>query len=55
MMLDDAGFDRNDKIAGREPVQRKESRRSNSMTAKCRSMAAQVTDYCMIGSMARWM
>ena len=24
MMLDDAGFDRNDKIAGREPVQRKE-------------------------------
>jgi len=24
MMLDDAGFDRNDKISGREPVQRKE-------------------------------
>jgi hypothetical protein len=24
MMLDDAGFDRNDKIAGREPVQRKD-------------------------------
>jgi hypothetical protein len=24
MMLDDAGFDRNDKVAGREPVQRKE-------------------------------
>jgi hypothetical protein len=24
MMLDDAGFDRNDKITGREPVQRKE-------------------------------
>jgi hypothetical protein len=24
MMLDDAGFDRNEKIAGREPVQRKE-------------------------------
>ena len=24
MTLDDAGFDRNDKIAGREPVQRKE-------------------------------
>jgi hypothetical protein len=24
MMLDDAGFDRNDKVAGREPVQRKD-------------------------------
>jgi hypothetical protein len=24
MMLDDAGFDRNDKITGREPIQRKE-------------------------------
>jgi hypothetical protein len=24
MMLDDAGFDRNDKISGREPIQRKE-------------------------------
>lgn len=24
MMLDDAGFDRNDKVTGREPVQRKE-------------------------------
>jgi hypothetical protein len=24
MMLDDAGFDRSDKVAGREPVQRKE-------------------------------
>lgn len=24
MMLDDAGFDRNDKISGREPVQRKD-------------------------------
>jgi len=24
MMLDDAGFDRNDKVSGREPVQRKE-------------------------------
>ncbi|HTG13786.1 MAG TPA: hypothetical protein VK747_00815 [Blastocatellia bacterium] len=24
MMLDDAGFDRNDKVSGREPIQRKE-------------------------------
>ena len=25
MMLDDAGFDRNDKVSGREPIQRKEN------------------------------
>ena len=41
MMLDDAGFDRNDKVAGREPVQRKDK------------PSEQLYDCCTIGSMAR--
>ena len=36
MMRDDAGFDRNDKITGREPVQRKDKPPSRSMTGRSR-------------------
>ena len=54
MMLDDAGFDRNDKISGREPVKRQESPPSSCTTGRFRSMETLVTRCCMTGLTVRW-